>query len=766
MLDLKRISLRSVVASIAIAAAGLAFDLSTPLGIAGGIPYVGLVLCGLWARDRDFTYLLAVIASLLTVAGYFLSPEGGTFWVVMTNRGLALIAIWATALVTTYRIRESEWRERNQRNLSEAQRIAGMGSWDWDIAASTLVWSDQTYRIFGLRPQQFGATYEAFLKYVHPDDRKALETAVQEALDTGKRYEIEHRVVREDGSLRYVIERGEVYFDAAGKANAMRGTVRDITEDKKKDARLAEVQRLAKLGYWSFSPDFEAVSWSVEAKKIFGLEEDALPPANYEEFATLLHPEDRDEVMARNQTLIQGKGDGTFHFRAIIKGETKYVLARSHFSTDEAGEVVSVFGTMQDVTEQKLIEQEILLLNKELEQRVEQRTAELREQMEFSERLIDTAQAIILVLDTDGRIKQYNRYLEELSGFSLAEVAGKSWFDIFIPDDQQAAVDALHDNLLAQGEIHGVQNTIRTKSGKTLQIEWFNTTLKDSQGEVWGTLSVGQDITERLKLQAQIIQSSKLATLGEMATGIAHELNQPLGIIGLAAENLSQGVAKKPLDPEYISKKLGRIVEQVNRATKIIDHMRIFGRKPDATTKPVHLPVALEGVMTLVGQQLKQAGIAVDSGLPDDLPPVMGHRVQIEQVLLNLLNNAQDAVLAASQEDKGGEKKITISGRFNADENMVILTVSDSGEGISPEHLERVFEPFFTTKEINKGTGLGLSISYGIVSEMGGRISAKNTADGASFTLELPAVDAASKPDKGYSPALRTTDQDRAKTPG
>lgn len=721
--------------------AGLAFDLNMPLGVAGGIPYVAMVLCGLWARSRNLTYLLAASASLLTAIGFMLSPNGGVLWIVLTNRGLALLAIWITALIITNRIKESESRARSQRNLEEAQRIAGLGSWDWDITANTLVWSDEVYRIFGLRPRQFDATYEAFLEYLHPDDRGGLEAAVQKALETGEHYEIEHRVVRQDGTQRFVIERGEVYLDEAGKPSAMRGTVQDVTQEKlsqialvESEAQLAEAQRMAKLGHWSMSPDFKNIDWSAETKRIFGLEKND-PPLSAKEYTALIHPDDRAAGQNLDKGIAKGKKGGSYNFRVVINAETKFLHVITHFSRNESGEVTLISGTVQDITKEKLAEDKIRRLNKGLELRVEQRTAELREQMEFSERLIDTAQAIILVLDTEGRIKQYNSYLEELTGFPLAEVQGKSWFDIFIPDEQQASIDALHDDLLVQGEIHGTQNPIRTKSGDILQIEWFNTTLKDGNGEISGTLSVGQNITERLKLQAQIIQSSKLATLGEMATGIAHELNQPLGIIGFAAENLNKRMAKGNLDLEYTSGKVERVLDQVHRATKIIDHMRIFGRKPDTNAKPVYLPDAVDGVMTLIGQQLKQVGINVESEVPDDLPTLTGHRVQIEQVLLNLINNARDAILTAPQE---GKKDISITGRFDSARETIILTVSDTGGGINPEHMDRIFEPFFTTKEINKGTGLGLSISYGIVSEMGGRLSAENIGEGASFTLELP----------------------------
>lgn len=751
MVESRQISFKCVTASVVIAGATLVFDLSTPLGVAGGIPYVAMVLCGLWAGSRNFTILLATAASLLTGAGYLLSGEGGLPWVVLTNRGLALFAIWVTALVIVNRIQESERRGENERNMAAAQRISRLGSWDWDIITDTLAWSDEVFRIFGLQPQQFAATYNAFLEYVHPDDREAVERAVQTALETGEHYEIEHRVVREDGSLRHVVERSEVYFDAGGKPRAMRGTVHDITEKREKDEeirRLALVMKKLKDAVLILQTDGEIINCNDCVETMFGYSREELIGQS----AFMLHS-DPDAWLAKRDGIlqtVQDEGNWTGLINFTMKNGTKRLgeLSLSPLLDDKGNHVGNVSIT-RDVTEEKRAQDEIRSLNKDLEKRVERRTAELRDQMEFSESLIDTAQAIILVLDTKGRIKQYNRYLEDLSGFPLAETLGKSWFDVFIPDEQQSIISTLYDDLLASGEINGVQNAICTKSGEILQIEWFNTTLRDSKGEVWATLAIGQDITERLELQAQIIQSSKLATLGEMATGIAHELNQPLGIIGLAAENLNQRSSKNTLDPDYVTQKIDRILDQVRRATKIIDHMRIFGRKPDAEKRPVRLLDVLEGVHTLVGRQLDHNGITIESDLLPDLPAVMGHHVQIEQVLLNLINNAMDAILAAPP---GGKKEIGIVGKLDADKEIVTLIVSDTGGGIDPENLERVFEPFFTTKELNKGTGLGLSISYGIVSEMGGSLSVENTGDGAMFTLKLPAM--VGELDTGTEPAL------------
>ena len=218
-----------------------------------------------------------------------------------------------------------------------------------------------------------------------------------------------------------------------------------------------------------------------------------------------------------------------------------------------------------------------------------------------------------------------------------------------------------------------------------------------------------------------------------MATSVAHELNQPLNIIRMAAENSRRKMSKENVAVEYLTDKLQRIEEQTARAAAIIDHMRMFGR--EATEDPALIDPrnVVTNALDLMGEQLRLAGIEVVTELAEDCPPVLGHAIQMEQVLLNLLTNARDAMA-----ERDGESKITL--RIFADDQGVHITSEDTGGGIPEDALPRIFEPFYTTKEMGKGTGLGLSVGYGIVRDMDGTITAENIGDGARFTITLPLV--------------------------
>jgi C4-dicarboxylate-specific signal transduction histidine kinase len=271
-----------------------------------------------------------------------------------------------------------------------------------------------------------------------------------------------------------------------------------------------------------------------------------------------------------------------------------------------------------------------------------------------------------------------------------------------------------------------------------------SSTRRDPDGQIVGVVGVGQDITELNKVRAeqekerkesaaQIIQASKLATLGEMATSVAHELNQPLSIIRMAAENSRRKMSKENVAVEYLTDKLQRIEEQTARAAAIIDHMRMFGR--EATEEPALIDPrnVVTNALDLMGEQLRLAGIEVVTEFPEDSPCVLGHIIQMEQVIINLLTNARDAM-----SERGGAMKITL--RVFVDQQHLHITSEDTGGGIAQNALSRIFEPFYTTKEMGKGTGLGLSVGYGIIRDMKGTITAENINDGARFTITLPLV--------------------------
>ena len=361
-----------------------------------------------------------------------------------------------------------------------------------------------------------------------------------------------------------------------------------------------------------------------------------------------------------------------------------------------------------------------------------------KELMQF----IDTANAPIFGIDAQGNVNEWNQRAENITGFTKAEVMGKDLVANFINDDYKVAVGEVLKKALKGEETANYEFPLFTKSGDRVDVLLNSTTRRDASGQIVGVVGVGQDITElnevrrvqereRKESSAQIIQASKLATLGEMATSVAHELNQPLSIIRMAAGNARRRMSKNSADPEYLIDKLESVEEQTSRAAAIIDHMRMFGREATEEPEPIDPRAVVMNALELMGEQLRLAGIRVETQLAEDCPSVLGHSIQMEQVVLNLLTNARDAM-----SERDGESKLTL--RVFSDHKSVHIISEDTGGGISEEALPRIFEPFYTTKEMGKGTGLGLSVGYGIVRDMDGTIRAENIGDGARFSITLP----------------------------
>lgn len=244
------------------------------------------------------------------------------------------------------------------------------------------------------------------------------------------------------------------------------------------------------------------------------------------------------------------------------------------------------------------------------------------------------------------------------------------------------------------------------------------------------------DVTRRLQEESLLIQASKMATLGEMATGVAHELNQPLNVIKIGADFFQKMAARKePIQPEKLLTIARNMSEQVDRASRIIDHLREFGRKSEFQMYPTDLNEAIKGAFTLLGQQLALREISVELNLQPDLPKILGDKNRLEQVFLNLITNARDAM---SSNAPGVPRRLMVASFGVRD--RVVVEVSDTGPGMPQEILNRIFEPFFTTKPPGQGTGLGLSIAYNLVSDFKGSIEVQSRLGvGTTFLLSFPA---------------------------
>jgi len=351
--------------------------------------------------------------------------------------------------------------------------------------------------------------------------------------------------------------------------------------------------------------------------------------------------------------------------------------------------------------------------------------------------LAEASPVAIYIKDLEGQFLLASQAYRTWYGIE-GEVKGKTVYDFF--SEENADIYTLQDReIIETKKAHQWEIDMPSISGKTLSVLVVKFPIYGPEGEVNGIGGINLDLTESKKAASQVIQASKLATLGEMATSVAHELNQPLNVIRMAAGNILRKMRKGNVDSNYLSDKLERISAQTERASSIITHMRMFGRKADEKPYPIHPCDVVEGALAMMGEQLRLLEIEIRVGeRPDPCPLVLGHQVQVEQVILNLLTNARDAI----ESNADLKERWVRLGVDIVDSKSVQIIVEDSGGGISDNVIERIFEPFYTTKEMGQGTGLGLSVSYGIIRDMGGSIIASNGDQGARFTITLPTIDA------------------------
>lgn len=326
--------------------------------------------------------------------------------------------------------------------------------------------------------------------------------------------------------------------------------------------------------------------------------------------------------------------------------------------------------------------------------------------------------------------------VEAVFGIPLAVAARPGWMRTRLSADDLGLLQEQMDLALARGAgqvevgFEHADGSARRLSGAMRLIP-----TPDGHDDV---IIVWTDVTRDRAFAGQLAEAAKLASLGAVATGMAHELNQPLATISMAAENLTRAIARLPDMSPRLMQKLSVITDQALRAAAIIDHMRVFGRAGSAPPEALHLSALLNAIPDLTRAKLRSSAARLVLDVPEEVPPFMAGALALEQVLVNLVGNACDAYLGRGDAIAADERVIRIGAAFA--ERRVCITVSDHAGGIPEDALPRIFEPFFTTKAVGQGTGLGLSISYGLVTEMGGSITAENLEDGARFTIRLAAA--------------------------
>jgi histidine kinase len=430
----------------------------------------------------------------------------------------------------------------------------------------------------------------------------------------------------------------------------------------------------------------------------------------------------RDEkciICPVEKTFEDGLSHWSEEFGPNKHGETLHWVVKTSPIKNAKGEIIAVMEMCLDITHRKKLEEEL----------------------EISERkyraIFNNIPNPLFVLDAESLgIIDCNDSVETVYGYSREEMGNRSFLEFFRPEERESYASTMKSSTVINQARH------LTKDGKALYVNIRISPSKHLGEKV--LLVTTSDITQRLEIEQQLIQASKMATLGEMATGVAHELNQPLSVIKTASNFFVRKIDKKEtIKEETLFTMSSKIDSNVDRATRIISHMREFGRKSSMNREKVQVNKVMHDAHDVMSQQLKLRGIAVRWDLDEDLPMIIGDAGRLEQVFINLLINARDAIeeKMEKENERRGNEKIMLKTR--SDGNGVNIEVRDTGPGIQEDMLDKIFEPFFTTKKVGKGTGLGLSISYGIIKDCGGsiRVESNKKDMGACFVIKFPITD-------------------------
>jgi PAS domain S-box-containing protein len=496
----------------------------------------------------------------------------------------------------------------------------------------------------------------------------------------------------------------------------------DITEKKRAEQALSEseynlskAQSMTHVGSWSFDPVTAEVNASDELLRIMRLRPHE---TTQEAFARVVHPEDYEAVMDHlRRGIDHGRIYEIEHRLRFDDGASKWVYTIVEPSVNTAGKVVKLYGTTQDITQRKQAE------------------VELRNKTNELQTIFDSIGDGITVYDHDGLIQHHNLISPQL--FPLETVPGKSCRDLFHPEALSQPRECPVEKAL-KGERVDTSLVFPREGRKTLYVDITATPIKDALGEKNRALVFFRDVSEKRLQEMHLIQTEKMSSIGVLATGIAHEINNPLTSVAGFAEALLRRFRDEPELKEDVrldvfQHYLEVIVRESYRCKGIIDHLLSFGRKSDGSAVKVDMNAVLGEILELLRYQASYRRIKVVTNLKPDLPRVLGDPSGLRQVCMNLLVNAHQAIKGPGQVEVFTDM---------ADEATISVAIRDTGCGMAQNILDRIWEPFFTTKEVGKGVGLGLALSYNIVKRHGGEIRLDSrVGEGSKFTVLLPVAE-------------------------
>ena len=624
--------------------------------------------------------------------------------------------------------------QENKARLEEAQRVAHIGHYEWNLIENRVTWSDELYRICGLPPQKGRIDVAMVLEMIHPEDREYVSREAEEAIRSGIHSKAEHRIVRPDGEVRFVQGLGTVKRDASGRAYEMFGTGQDITDRKlaeqalrRSQFYLSEGERLAHMGSWAsrdlgirWTDDLD-IYWSDEVYKIFGFDPKNGTP-QLPQFLAAIHPQDRASLTEAMKKMHE-QHCGCDVTNRIVRpdGEIRYVRCVG-VPVVEDGVFQGFHGTTMDVTEHELLTQELRRQQAYLTE-----AQSLTHSGSWACNLV--TREIFHSSDENARIYGFDP--------SQGPIPFDSYYSTIFPEDERV-LSAKLENAISSGADYDVEFRIRHTDGTIRSLRGIGH--HNPSQEIGEYVGITMDITDRKRaeeererlrqLEAELAHINRVNMMGELAAALAHEIKQPIAASITSANALLRWLAHDPPDLERARAAAARIEQDGNRAADVINSLQSFYRTgTPAELRSIDVKEIIREMSVLLRDEADRHSITIHPELEADTPKIPANRVQLQQVFMNLMLNAIEAM-----KDTGGE--LTIRSRVNA-EGRLIVSISDTGIGLPAESTEQIFDPFHTTKP--QGTGMGLTITRSIVESYGGRVWATaNQGAGATFHFILP----------------------------
>ena len=658
--------------------------------------------------NREFT-MWSIRYYILAVVGFCLAATALIVFLILQMR--------------RKNIAEQSLRESEER-LDLATASAGAGIWIMNMDAGSVWVTDKLRELFGYAPDE-ELQFERFMEVIHPEDRESVRESVRQSLEKRGPLHVEYRILHPDGSLRWIVSRGHPSSEAPGKPKRLMGVSSDVTRRKMAELQLSESRTLLSALVDSTSD----MIWSVDSER-FGLL--TFNRSLYEYFlnqrgirieagmdpGVLLPTEEYAEKWRTFYRRALEEGSFTTEY-PVYSGTRTLLLNLNRLERDGVVFGVSVFG--KDITERKQSEEA------------------LRESEEKYRSLYESMMDGYVLVDMDGKILKFNESYREMTGYAGGELSGLTYLDITPEKWHAAEQENIETQVLVRGYSDVYEKEYRAKDGTVFPIELRTFLLKNDTGGSLGMWAIVRDISgrkqiesEARKLKEDLAHVTRVSTLGELTSSLAHEINQPLGAILSNAQAAQRFLSQDKPDMKEIGEILGDIIRDDKRAAEVIRKIRSLLKKEETRYEPLSLNDVIEEILNVIRNDTAIAALSIEKEFDAGLPAVWGDRIQLQQVILNLVLNA-----AESMRDAGpGPRRLTVV-TSKKDGLFAEVSIRDTGPGIDGNIAARLFEPFYTTK--SGGMGMGLAISRDIVKSHGGEIRAANNPDrGAAFIFTVP----------------------------